>query len=175
MIFRQLSLNDVDINYLKEKNINYKIFTWQNFNKNIYLMWLSHRISFKESNNLYNFFFKKNSIHISFLLKLYDDQKIKDAFKKYLIDISQDYYDLKILLKIFLRFNKNTNCIIFKDTNKSIFNYDRSINETKNIVPITSKNFSIKKIFTLIFYPIFLSLFNKKYKFKIKKKFQYWL
>ena len=97
-------------------------------------------------------------------------KKLKMHLKKYLIDISQDYYDLKILLKIFLRFNKNTNCIIFKDTNKSIFNYDRSINETKNIVPITSKNFSIKKIFTLIFYPIFLSLFNKKYKFKIKKK-----
>ena len=79
------------------------------------------------------------------MLKLYDDQKIKDAFKKYLIDISQDYYDLKILLKIFLRFNKNTNCIIFKDTNKSIFNYDRSINETKDIVSIPSKTSQLKK------------------------------
>ena len=170
VIFRQLNLNDADKNYLKKKKINYKIFTWQNFNKNIYLMWSSHQISFKESNNLYNFFFKKNSVYINFLLKLYNDKKIKDAFKKYLIDISQDYYDLKILLKIFLRFNKNTKCFIFKDLNKSIFNYDRSFNEIKNIVPITSKNFSIKRIFTLMFYPIFLSLFRKKYKLKIKKK-----
>jgi polysaccharide biosynthesis PFTS motif protein len=170
VIFRQISLNDTDKNFLKEKNINYKIFTWQSFNKNIYLMWLSHKISYKESNNLYNFFFKKNSIHINFLLKLYNDQKIKDAFKKYLIDISQDYYDLKILLKVLLRFNKNIKCFIFKDTNKSIFNYDRAKNEIKNIVTITSKNFPIKRIFTLIFYPIFLSLFRKKYKSKIKKK-----
>ena len=28
VIFRQLSLNDTDKNFLKEKNINYNIFTW---------------------------------------------------------------------------------------------------------------------------------------------------
>ena len=71
IVFRQLSLNNADINYLNKNKINYTIFSWQNFNKNIYLMWLSHKISFKESDNIYNYFLKKFNIYKFFIKIIY--------------------------------------------------------------------------------------------------------
>jgi len=156
VVFRQLNLNNADINYLKEKNVNYKIFSWQNFNKNIYLMWLSHKTSFKESDNLYNYFFKKNSTYINFLSKLYSDQKIKDAFRKYLVDISQDYYDLKIIMKVLLRYNKNLSCYIFKESNCLLKDFDTKNQKITDLIfPIREKIFSFKKFLILILYPIY--------------------
>ena len=39
IIFRQDSLNESDLNFLNKNKIEYKIFSWQFFNKNIFLMW----------------------------------------------------------------------------------------------------------------------------------------
>ena len=171
IVFRQLSLNNADINYLNKNKINYTIFSWQNFNKNIYLMWLSHKISFKESDNIYNYFFKKNSIYINFLSKLYSDQKIKDAFKKYLIDLSQDYYDLKIIIKVLLKYNKNLSCYIFKESNCLFKEFDSNNSKINNLIfPIKKKSFLFKKCLILILYPLYTSFFCNKFKFNIKKK-----
>ena len=171
VVFRQLNLNDADIGYLEEKNINYEVFSWQNFNKNIYLMWLSHKISFKESENLFNYFFKKNSAYINFLSKLYGDQKIETAFKKYLINLSQDYYDLKIILRVLLKYNKNLSCYIFKESNCLFKEFDSSNSKINNLIfPIKKKSFLFKKCLILILYPFYTSFFCNKFKFNIKKK-----
>ena len=134
-------------------------------------MWLSHKISFKESDNIYNYFFKKNSIYINFLSKLYSDQKIKDAFKKYLIDLSQDYYDLKIIIKVLLKYNKNLSCYIFDENNCLFKEFDTKKSKITNLIyPIRERNFSLRKFLILILYPIYTSLFNNKFKFNIQKK-----
>ena len=49
IIFRQDSLNESDLNFFNKIKIEYKIFSWQFFNKNIFLMWISHKLSLNES------------------------------------------------------------------------------------------------------------------------------
>ena len=174
IIFRQNSINESDLNFLNKNKIEYKIFSWQFFNKNIFLMWISHKLSLNESDNLYKFFLKKNSIQINYLINLYKEKKIEKACKKFLVDAGQDYYDLKTIIRVLLRYNKNITCHIFKESNCILKDFDKKNSKITDLIfPNREKSFSLKKTIILILYPIITSFFCNKFKFNIvKKKFK---
>ena len=143
IILRQSSLSNEEIKYIEKKNINLRIFSWQNFNKNLYLMWFSHHIAFKQMDNFYSLLNNYNKKQMNFLKQLYNDQNVNYAFQKYIIDESQDYYDIYIIQKILLKFNPNVKCYIYNKINSIIYTMDKK-NRNKNIFLYYNKNVSLK-------------------------------
>lgn len=159
-------LNNTVLNknkYLGKLNTNGNIFlfSWQYFKRG-YLTTLADYKSFKNIENVYKSFKKKNYRIVKFFNFLYQSKKFEIALKKNILVKLKNYYEIKIVKRIISTITKKE--IIEQLDNNNYLNPNKLNKfDSKNLL------YKLKKLITFILYPFYFCL-NKKISFKTKKK-----
>lgn len=157
------------INYNNHKSIktnkkNFFYLSYKNYQKNWYLKNLTRLKTYNE----FKIFYKKKinkSILIKFFQKIYKSKKIEFAYRKFLIQEYQKFYELKFLVYLLKKKNKNSD-IHFDDEYKQLFFKFENKYSLKKMFNLNK----IKKITITLFYPLII-VFISKLVFFHKKKY----
>ena len=147
---------DYDISKpIRTNKKNFFYLSYKNYQKNWYL---KNLIRLKTYNEFEIFYKKKinNSILIKFFQKIYKSKKIEYAYRKFLIQKYQKFYELKFLVYLLKKKNKNLKIHFDDKYNQQFFIFDNkyTLKELFNLN-------KIKKIIITLFYPLMSIFFNK--------------
>ena len=159
------------INYNNHKSIktnkkNFFYLSYKNYQKNWYLKNLTRLNTYNE----FQIFYKKKinkSILIKFFQKIYKSKKIEFAYRKFLIQEYQKFYELKFLVYLLKKKNKNSD-IHFDDEYKQLFFKFENKYSLKKMFNLNK----IKKIMITLCYPLMIFFMNKLVFFHKKKYYK---